>query len=302
MKVIDLRSWWRDLVPELQAQTGNHIEFTWDFKSGVFLKADAVQLAQVFSNLLSNARDAMPKEGELSVTTRVPEPGESFSFGIVAEPSRFVQISVRDTGTGIPADVVGHVFEPLVTTKENGGTGLGLAVTHQIVTRHEGHIFVESVIGEGTTFHVFLPLAATAMENAPQKTDIRPPFRSQTLLLVEDETAIAEGLTEMLASDGVTVHTVEIGGAAQQAIEQHKPDAVVVDLGLPDMDGAVLGAQIRAAHSSLPIIYASGHRDQRHIPLDALSRFLQKPYTVADLASALAALENARNRQEGPCP
>jgi PAS domain S-box-containing protein len=294
MKVIELASWWSRLLPELQAQTGNHIELTWNFEAGTHVTADPAQLDQVFANLLSNALDAMPKQGKLTVTARVPRNEETFSFGIVPEPSRFALISVRDTGSGISADVIGHVFEPLVTTKENGGTGLGLAVVHQVVMRHEGHIFVESEVGQGTVFHIFLPLASRPAQMAREQPRSPAAFRARRLLFVEDETAITEGLTEMLADDGVIVHAVETGGVAMDAIERHNPDAVVVDLRLPDMDGGVLGACIRAAHPLLPIIYASGHRDQRDIPLDALSRFLQKPYAVDDLASALVDLEKAQ--------
>ncbi|HYH10269.1 MAG TPA: ATP-binding protein [Thermoanaerobaculia bacterium] len=160
---LDLAEWWQRLLPEVQAQTGYAIDLSWSFPAGLAVHGDASQLAQVFTNLLNNARDAMPRGGSLTVTAREPSEGETFPFAAVDRPESFVLVTVADSGSGIAPDVLTFIFEPLFTTKPSGGTGLGLAVAHQVVERHGGHIFVESEPGEGTAFHVFLP-RATAVE------------------------------------------------------------------------------------------------------------------------------------------
>jgi len=157
---IGLAEWWARLLPELEASIGNSTSFEWSIPRDLVVVADATQLAQVLSNLVSNARDAMPEGGKLSVVARRPCANETFAFGVIEQPENFVHIAVSDTGTGIPAEFVANIFEPLFTTKRNGGTGLGLAVVHQVMTRHNGAIFVDTRPGEGTTFHLFLPAAS----------------------------------------------------------------------------------------------------------------------------------------------
>ncbi len=164
---VQLARWWEGLLPELEAGTGNSILLQSSFPDELTAWADANQLAQVLSNLVSNARDAMPGGGTLTVHARQPRAGETFPFGVVAEPERYAQISVSDTGIGMSEEVVTHIFEPLYTTKRNGGTGLGLPVVHQVVSRHKGAIFVTTRPGEGTTFHLFLPAGSTSQTEDP---------------------------------------------------------------------------------------------------------------------------------------
>ncbi|HET7710825.1 MAG TPA: PAS domain S-box protein [Thermoanaerobaculia bacterium] len=119
--------------------------------------ADSGQLRQVFTNLLMNARDAMNGHGSaISITARILRQGERFPFAVLDLPERYVEVCLRDDGSGMPEHVRRHIFEPFFTTKPNG-TGIGLAVSHQIVKQHGGEMFVESEVGEGTTFHIFLP-------------------------------------------------------------------------------------------------------------------------------------------------
>jgi two-component system cell cycle sensor histidine kinase/response regulator CckA len=157
-KPIRVNDWIESLLPEIEAQNANSVPLVCErpLPSAVVM-ADSGQIAQVLSNLTNNARDAMPRGGTLTISVREPRPGETFPFAIVEQPERFVQISVIDTGDGISPDVMAHIFEPLFTTKPNGGTGLGLAVAHQVVQRHGGCIFADSEPGRGSAFHVFLP-------------------------------------------------------------------------------------------------------------------------------------------------
>lgn len=124
---------------------------------GLVIDGDADQLDAVFTSLILNAREAMPQGGTLSFEVVREHPDAHFPFGAVEHPERFAHCIVRDTGCGMSEELLQHIFEPLFTTKRNG-TGLGLAVAHQVVQRHGGEIFVESTVGEGTAFHLFLPL------------------------------------------------------------------------------------------------------------------------------------------------
>lgn len=124
--------------------------------SDVIIDGDAKQLRTLFTNLILNAREAMPQGGTLSIEVVRERPNARLPFGAVEHPERFAHCIVRDTGIGMSAEMLRHIFEPLFTTKRNG-TGLGLTVAHQIVQRHGGHIFVESTVGAGTAFHLFLP-------------------------------------------------------------------------------------------------------------------------------------------------
>lgn len=295
LRPVNLFDWWQQLEPELKPQLGNHILFTATFPTHVRVRADSAQLAQVFSNLVSNARDAMPREGQLTISVREPFPAESFAFGTVSDPGSLVQISVTDTGTGIAPDVIGHVFDPLFTTKECGGTGLGLAVAHQVISRHGGSIFVESEVGSRTTFHVFLPkIEPGAPQERPRPTAPRS-VRTTRVLLVDDEQIIIDGITDLLASEGIAVHSVTTGRAAVAAVEQFQPEVVVLDVGLPDISGQEVAKRLRALHPTLPIIFATGHGDREQIALDRHSFFLQKPFAFDALIDTIATLEARRD-------
>jgi PAS domain S-box-containing protein len=155
----ELGPWWDRIAPDLLAHTEDSIRFEWSIPAGLFVMADANQLTQIMANLVSNARDAMPRGGELHVEARRPKRHETFPFGVLRDAHTFLQISTSDTGTGMDDSALRHAFDPLFTTKQSRGTGLGLAHVHQVVTGHGGAVFAVSERGAGTTFHVFLPAA-----------------------------------------------------------------------------------------------------------------------------------------------
>lgn len=232
IRPFDLREWWDRFSPEMRATTRNSIEFDVSIERGITLLGDASQLSQLVGNLISNGRDAMPHGGTLGIAARIPAPGETFAFGVVRSSERFAQLSVADTGTGMTPHVREHAFDPLFTTKQNGGTGLGLAVAHQIVARHGGSIFVESEVGAGTTFHVFLPVVGAVAPAAAARPEPAR-IRARRILLVEDERDIATGLAALLADLDVETVIAPTGGSAPEAARQFHPDAVLLDVGLP---------------------------------------------------------------------
>jgi len=294
MTAVDLYEWWETFAPEAENVLGNVTSIVSAIPRGLYATADRMQISQVMANLVANARDAMPDGGLLTVEANDLGADASFSFGVVPHPERFVQISISDTGKGMARDVMERIFEPLFTTRQSGGTGLGLAVAHQVMTQHDGYIFVESELGQGSTFHLFLPKAQPpARKKSGQATNRAPAARK--VLLIDDEQMIVEGMTALLEVDGIEVESIGSGFEAAETIARFHPDLVVLDLGLPGMDGSEVYAHIREIDRLLPVIFASGHGDGQllHDSLkDPHTRFLQKPFDVTDLLEMMVDVES----------
>lgn len=281
---LELARWWDGFIAEAQVLMGDHIKMTASFEP-LTVMVDVNQLSQVFANLISNARDAMRGGGDLSIRVRAPQCDEVFSFGYVPDPSRFVQISVSDTGTGMAPDTLRHAFDPLFTTKPNGGTGLGLAVTHQVVMRHGGFIFAESVVGSGSTFHIFLPKGMPVRRAAPKERTSS--IAARRVLIVEDEPSIAEGLKDLLAAPGRDIVVASSGGEALRLLDSTAPDVVVLDIGLPDLDGTEVARRIHQRRPQQPVVFMTGHGDTGH------KSMLRKPFAVGELLERIAEAEGA---------
>jgi PAS domain S-box-containing protein len=259
----------------------------------VYLHADRTQLEQVFTNLIANARDAVDRGGSLLISAQMPPPGVVYPFGVIPHVEEFLHLTFRDNGTGIPPELMEHIFEPLFTSKRSG-TGVGLAVAHQVVSTHGGHLFVESQQGVGTAFHLFLP-RAHGVPGMRVEATARHEVRLMRIVLVEDEPAIAEGLSAVLRSEGFEVAHVDTGGAAVPLIESFEPELVLLDVGLPDIDGVEVYRRIHERWPDLPVIFSTGHGDRRKVEEVARDRrvgFLMKPYEVEELFAAIADLEN----------
>jgi len=298
-KAVDLGQWWENFAPEAEAVLGNSIAVVSELPaSGLYAVADRSQLSQVMANLVANARDAMPGGGTLTISARELQADARFPFAVVPHPEGFVQISVRDTGHGMPPEIMDHIFEPLYTTRPSGGTGLGLAVAHQVLAQHDGYIFVESQVDRGSIFHLFLPKAARpASDKEIISTSARKPL-ARKLLIIDDEQSIADGIATALEQDGMEVHAIASGLQAAEAIASFHPDVVLLDFGLPDMDGSEVYVAIRRIDATLPVIFATGHGDRRtlHDNLhDPRTRFLQKPFDIADLLETMVQIETGSN-------
>lgn len=205
----------------------------------------------------------------------------------------WVVIDVQDTGTGIPPDVLKRIFEPFFTTKDVGkGTGLGLATVYGIIRQTDGFLGVDSQVGVGTTFSIYLPQASE--EESQNTTPITPPEDTEgdltgtaRILLVEDEDAVRTFSTRALMNKGYEVITAEHGEAGLAVFkEQTKPlDLLVTDVMMPGMDGPTLAREIRAVVPHLKIIFVSGYTEEKL--KDTLGQgiyFLQKPFTLKQLA------------------
>ncbi|HVR39398.1 MAG TPA: PAS domain S-box protein [Thermoanaerobaculia bacterium] len=242
--------------------------------TGLAVAGDPNQLHQVFANLIVNARDAMPDGGPIIIAARHESPGTRFRYGVVESPQRYAHFVVQDSGIGMKPETLRHIFEPLFTTKKNG-TGLGLAVSHQVIARHGGHVFVESEPGAGTSFHLFIPLMETVEAKRTR------------VLLVEDEQPVASGIAALLEIEGMEV---EIAGNGAEAIEigaRWSADVIVMDVGLPDFSGP---EAYRRMETEVPVIFATGDpHDERFA--DILGRVgvsvLIKPFEIGDLSAAI---------------
>jgi CheY-like chemotaxis protein len=251
--------------------------------------ADVSQLEQVLSNLIVNARDAMPNGGSVTVITRRHR--EPRGGNPALEGRRWTVIEVRDDGVGIPDDVRAHIFEPFFTTKARGkGTGLGLATCFGIVQRFGGVITVDSEQGLGTTFRVYLPTTAAslAVEDHPEEPSAPTAAPAGVVLVVDDQPAVRAVAARVLKREGYLVLAAETGAEALAIASDRgnpRPDVILLDVNLPDGDGRDMMPALRAAVPGVAILLASGAAGTLARAGD--TPILEKPYSVATLTAAV---------------
>jgi hypothetical protein len=256
---------------------------------------DSSQLHEVLLNLCVNARDAMPAGGTITFHTELVSPAVVRRDIPNAPLADFVRVRVSDTGAGMNDETKRRMFEPFFTTKSTG-TGLGLAVAWGVVSAMGGFIRCQSEQGLGTSFDLFLPLAATLDEQAPNRAP-QELTGSGTILLVEDEPNLAEVLAEALEEHGYRVLLARDGTEAMSLFSElhHSLRAVVSDIGLPGVAGSDLFFRFRQIDESVPLVLASGFVDPallEELRRAGLRQFLQKPYETEDLLRAVASAIN----------
>jgi PAS domain S-box-containing protein len=266
------------------------------------VKVDPGQVEQVVINLVVNARDAMPNGGELRIET------DSISLDAAAAeqrgvaPGEFVVLQVSDSGTGMTPEVQARIFEPFFTTKESGhGTGLGLSTCYGIAKQNRGFIEVDSELGRGSSFRVYLPKVAEAAEATPtsEPTD-ELPSGDELVLVVEDDEALRELTVDALRSLGYRVVEAGDGEQAQRLLIDDAAgqiDLVLTDVGIPRLDGAALARWIGVEKPAVKVLMVSGYATDKRLPIEDLGldyRFLPKPFTRKQLAvSVRKALEHS---------
>jgi CheY-like chemotaxis protein len=257
------------------------------------VKADPSQLEQVVLNLGVNARDAMPRGGKLIIRTENVTLDGTAARQISASlaPGDYVMLSVADTGAGMDEETMSHIFEPFFTTKGPGkGTGLGLATVYGIVRQTGGGISVESELGKGSTFCIYLPVESapvdfTRVPLAPlEKTD-----NFETVLVVEDEEIVRELVCEVLEHQGYNVLCAPDGIEALNLADGFDGDIhlLVTDVIMPHMNGHELAGKLCALRPNMKVLYVSGYSDNDigdHGTLDPRHELLQKPFTPQTLA------------------
>ncbi|MEG4959930.1 MULTISPECIES: PAS domain S-box protein [unclassified Microcoleus] len=255
------------------------------------ISADATQMHQVFMNLMINARDAIPDEGTLTICAENRLLGKHDALiNLEAKVGSYVVVTVSDTGTGIPPELLNRIFDPFFTTKEVGkGTGLGLSTVAGIVKTHGGFVKVDSELGKGTEFNIFLPAIEGEVSVIPREI-LLPRGKGELILIVDDEASIQE-VTQtslenykyrtILASDGIEA-------LALYTEYQQEISVVLMDMMMPNLDGVTTIGILQKINPLVKIIATSGLLKNRKLALDAdVNNFLLKPYTIGELLQML---------------
>jgi len=290
-RVIDLNAAVRDLDGMLRRIIGEDVHLIVALKEALGrVRADPGQVQQVLMNLAVNARDAMPKGGQLTIETDNAELDESYvSAHHEVTPGHYVMLAVTDTGLGMDAETQARIFEPFFTTKEAGkGTGLGLATVFGIVKQSGGSIWVYSERLRGTTFKVYLPRVDEVAPEGAASGEGPGAGGSERILLVEDADSLRELAREALEEHGYKVVQAVSGPAALEALERESDpiDLVLTDLVMGGMSGRELAEQITAKRPGMRVLYMSGYTDDalaHHGVLDSNVAFVEKPFTIDGL-------------------
>jgi len=281
-----------DLIPKLQGDLGK-------------VKADPAQVQQILINLVINARDSLPEGGQIVIETAEVELDEEYaSRQLEVQPGPYVMLSVADTGIGMDKETLSHIFEPFFTTKEEGrGTGLGLSTTYGIVKQSGGHLTVASVPGRGSTFRIYLPKLSDSgdLPQVSKAQSCRP--RRQTVLVVEDESALRKLMTKVLEGAGFQVVEAKDG---EQAVETCKSwaepiDMVVSDLAMPKLNGLQLKEIVVGLRPTVKFLLISGYAEdvvEDPTILRTNTDFLEKPFLPDELVLKVRQLLRAGNGEQ----
>ena len=291
LKVVDVNAIVQDMERLLRPLIGENIELvTILTPDAAHTRADAGQLEQVIMNLVVNAKDAMPVGGKLTLRTENIVLDENHRRGQqFIRPGNYVTLQVSDTGMGMDRETQSRIFEPFFTTKEKGkGTGLGLSTVYGIVKQTGGYVVVQSELGRGTTFHIYLPL----VEGAAEKHSVSVPEAvggTETILLVEDEESVRQLVRDTLLAKGYQVLEAENGEAGMAAAARHpgKIDLVITDVVMPGMGGREMVKQLIEAHPGTKVLYLSGYTEDAIVSDGSIEKgtaFLQKPFTLQSLS------------------
>ena len=270
------------------------IEVTENINSTSLIMGNSSQVHQIFMNLCTNAAQSMEDAGgvlnigleEIVIDHQLPPQLSGLKSG------EYIKISISDSGPGIPPDIIGSIFEPYFTTKAIGeGTGMGLALTHGIVESYEGTITVDSKLGKGTIFSIYLPITKK-IEGHLRQEDGKLPSGTESVLLVDDELPIAKISSEILQRLGYRV-TIRTSSVEALALFRSKPDGfdlVITDMTMPNMTGDELAMQLIALRSDIPVILCTGYSKKisEEIAKDiGIKAFVYKPIVRADFAKTI---------------
>jgi PAS domain S-box-containing protein len=294
---LDLNEVVTSITKMLQRTLGEDVQMQFEFSpQPLLIHADAGMVDQILMNLSVNARDAMPKGGQLIIETSAVEFDEiTAAQTSQARPGSFACVSVSDTGGGIPPEVLPKIFEPFFTTKAVGkGTGLGLATVFGIVQQHQGWINVYSKAGQGTTFRIYLPRLTKASDKKADWSSLAS-IRSgnETILLVEDDSSLRASIRIALSRLGYRVLEAPTGVAALEVWKQHRDEIrlLFTDMVMPEgMNGKELARRLLQENPKLKVIYASGYSADladKDLLLQEGVNFLTKPFAAHKLAQTI---------------
>jgi PAS domain S-box-containing protein len=307
-QVVNLNDIVTNMTKILQRIIGEDIQLATVLEPKLWpVKVDPGQMEQVIMNLALNARDAMPRGGQLMIETANVNLNEEFTRQHVSmKPGAYVKMTVRDTGCGMDKETLNRIFEPFFTTKEKGkGTGLGLSTVYGIIKQSGGNIWAASELGQGSTFTIYLPKDTSAVPKKYRPKPAQPPLPirgTETILLVEDEAAVRSMLRQTLESNGYKVLEAPDG---QEAINicQNYPGPIhllLTDVIMPGMNGRELSQILSRRFPKLKVLFMSGYPDNSIVHLGTLeppTMFLQKPFTLSTLEMKVREILDAREEK-----
>ena len=280
----------------LFCRTRQDVAITCDLAAGLPpVEVDAGQMEQVLLNLFVNAWQAMSRKGRMTLASRQVKLSEAFCEPYGRPPGPYMHLSLTDTGKGMDEATLARIFEPFFTTKEVGqGTGLGLATVYGIVKNHRGIIRVDSQPGQGTTFHIFLPVSGQAAAAALSQKEVFA-TGSGAILLVDDEDSVRKVAGRMLEQLGYQIRLAASGAEAVKIFrrERHKIRLVILDMVMPGQGGAEIYRELRAMDPEVRVLLSSGYclDGETQALMSAGARgFIQKPYRLAALSHNVAAI------------
>ncbi|MGH9857636.1 MAG: GAF domain-containing protein, partial [Acidobacteriota bacterium] len=283
-RLLNMNQMVRDMEELLGRLIGDDIELTLICQPNLgMVRADPGQMEQVVMNLSLNARDAMPNGGKLFLETlevNVLEPNSQLAFGI--PPGSYVVLRVKDTGEGMDEATLTRIFEPFFTTKQSvGGSGLGLATVYGIVKQSNGHVNVQSELGAGTTFEIYLTKAEESAEVAAESLAENREMPC-TILLVDDNEAVRKATSALLQARGFEVLEASNGLEAMTVSDKHNGPIhlLITDVVMPRMSGALLAEEIRQKRPNTKILFMSGFSEQIALGQNPGATFLQKPFSI----------------------
>ena len=305
-KVVSLNEVIRETIRMLERSIGKgiHVELALEQELEQ-IEADETQLQQVIMNLSLNARDAMPNGGTLRISTSMIELNEEYCLRKPQfHPGSYVQLDIKDSGTGIPSEVLPKIFEPFFTTKPVGkGTGLGLSVAYGIMQRHGGQITVASEVGKGTTFSIYFRSLVKKPYIRQEEIQMAPAISGEgTILLVDDEDLVLFINGEFIESLGYHVLRAASGEEAIHIYEaqDQKIDLVILDMLMPGKSGQETFRDLQAINPDVKVIIATGYTDEtatRAVLQDGASGFIRKPFDHTEFSQLIQQVLSNQNKQ-----
>ena len=297
-KVLDITEVLSEVSHLIRRLIGAQIQLNIEHNSSEpeLIKVDQGQLEQVLINLAVNARDAMGGKGQLNIRTSISEIHEEVELANtndILPPGQWVKVEIEDNGSGIPDDIISRIFEPFFTTKELGsGTGLGLSTVHGIIHQTGGFLAVDTEVGRGTVFSIYIPQYERTEEDAPKPVTEQKAEADLTgsakILLVEDEDAVRSFSARALSNKGYEVIEAINGVDALDKLGDDKPalELIITDVVMPEMDGPTLIEKLREHYTDVKIIFMSGYTEDRlKEQFGERVHFLPKPFTLKQLAT-----------------
>jgi len=302
IRVLDLNDLVTDIQKLLRRLLGEDIEVVTKLAKALGpVRADASQLEQVIVNLAVNARDAMPEGGRLTIETINADLDDSYvREHVPVQPGPYVMLAMSDTGTGMSAETLSHVFEPFFTTKDPGkGTGLGLATVYGIVKQSGGYVWCYSEPGQGTSFKMYLPRVEAQVDRRAPRGAARATRGTETVLVVEDETALRTLVRRLLERHGYKVLEAPTAAAASELARDHAGPIhlLLADVVLPGTGGRPLADELLLLRTELRVLFMSGYTEEviaHRGMIAANTAFINKPFTAEGLVVKVREVLDAR--------